>query len=195
VRKIVNLVPTTSATAQPPRADDNRLAVLCHGWQGEEVRASLPGVPRPPDNARSSSVVNRRWAILAVIACGGIVGSVARYAVERALPTVSGHFPWGTFCVNVTGSAALGLLLMVVIQLLPRGHIARPLIGTGVIGAYTTFSTLAGEADLLVHDGHALGALVYVAASLAAGLAAVVLGMATGRAVVKGFRRVPGEAR
>jgi CrcB protein len=120
---------------------------------------------------------------------------VARYAVERALPTVPGHFPWGTFCVNVTGSAALGLLLVVVIDLLPRGHIARPLIGTGVIGAYTTFSTLAGEAVLLIHDGHALGALAYLAASLAAGLAAVILGMAIGRAAVKSVRRPQGEVR
>jgi fluoride exporter len=133
----------------------------------------------------SSRPFDRRAATLAAVAVGGIIGALARYAVERALPTVTGHFPWGTFWVNMSGSAALGLLLVVVVERLPRGHLARPLLGTGFLGAYTTFSTFTVEAALLVHDGHAAGALVYVGASLGAGLGAVLLGMTAARVAVR----------
>lgn len=124
------------------------------------------------------------------VGLGGIVGAIARYAISLALPTVSGGFPWGTFLVNVTGSAVLGLVVVVLAEQFPDNHLARPLLATGVIGAYTTFSTYVVEADLLVKDGHALMAAAYVVASAAAGLAAVWAGTVAGRAAAS-YRRVP----
>jgi CrcB protein len=127
--------------------------------------------------------------IVMVVACGGVVGALARYAVDLALPTQSGRFPWGTFVVNITGSAALGILLVLVLEHAPRRGLARPLLGTGFLGAYTTFSTLSVESVLLIRDGHAATALAYVLGSVAAGLTAAGLGVVGTRLVLRRRRR------
>jgi fluoride ion exporter CrcB/FEX len=64
---------------------------------------------------------------------------------------------------------------------LARSRHLRPLLGTGVLGGYTTFSTLSVEADVLVKDGRAGVAVAYVVAPLVVGLGAVVLGTPVGR--------------
>jgi len=133
---------------------------------------------------RYGAAIRRRLDMLAVIAVGGALGALARYALYLAMPTRAGHFPWGTFLTNVSGSAALGLLLVVVDRLTAHRYV-RPFLGTGVIGAYTTFSTYAVEADLLIRDGHPGLAAGYVFGSLVAGLAAVWLGIVTGRRLTR----------
>jgi CrcB protein len=125
---------------------------------------------------------------LVAVAAGGALGAIARYAVSRGLPTGSTGFPWSTFLVNVTGSAGLGILLTVIVERVPRGRLARPLLGTGVIGAYTTFSTFTVDAALLAHNGRTGTAAAYVAASFTAGLAAAVLAVAVARGTVRGRR-------
>ena len=65
----------------------------------------------------------------------------------------------------------------------PPTDIARPFAGIGFLGAYTTFSTFSVEADLLVKDGHALTAGVYVVASLVVGIAAAWVGVVGARAL------------
>src|ERR1700722_12411120 len=80
-------------------------------------------------------------AILAAVATGGAFGAVSRYAISLAIPETTAGFPWATFLINITGSAVLGFLITLILEQFPRGRLARPLLGTGFIGAYTTFST------------------------------------------------------
>jgi len=119
----------------------------------------------------------RHGASVAVaLGTGGVIGALARYAVARALPVASGAFPWSTFVINVSGSLALGFVVVWLLERFPRDRFARLFVGTGIIGAYTTFSTLEVDAALLVRDHHVLVAVLYVVASLAAGLVAVWFG-------------------
>lgn len=113
---------------------------------------------------------------LPVVAAGGALGALARYALALALPVQPGAFPWATLLTNVTGCLALGLLL----ASRPEDLWARAFVGTGVLGGFTTFSTFALETDRLIArqcGGRAAG---YVAASLAAGLLAAAAGLRWG---------------
>jgi fluoride exporter len=135
----------------------------------------------PGDAEESPTMTRRRLDILAAIALGGAIGGVARYALALALPAGPGRFPWGTFVTNVSGSLVLGVLLVLLAERYPPNRYARPFLGTGVLGAYTTFSTYAVETDLLVRDGHPAVAAGYVLGSLAAGLIAAWVGVVAGR--------------
>lgn len=123
--------------------------------------------------------------IIAVLACGGSVGALTRYWISLAAPAVTGGFPWATFLINVSGSAALGFLLVLLIEQFPRGRLARPVVGTGFLGAYTTFSTFMVDAVKLLRDGHPETAVAYVLATLAAGLMAMWLGVTGARVVLR----------
>ncbi len=126
--------------------------------------------------------------LVGAVAAGGAAGAVVRYAVSLAMPTGAGQFPWATFLINLSGSFLLGLLLVLVMEQFPRGHLARPLIGTGFIGAYTTFSTMSVEAVLLIRDHHLAVATAYLGASLVGGLVCVWLGMLGARLGVRAER-------
>ena len=119
--------------------------------------------------------------VLLVVAVGGSMGAVARYEVAQLLPVAPGAFPWATFWTNVSGSFALGFLLILCIELLPRNRYLRPFLATGFLGAYTTFSTFSVEVDLLVKDGHAATGVAYALGSLSTGFAAVWAGMLLAR--------------
>jgi CrcB protein len=120
-------------------------------------------------------------ATLAVIALGGMLGATARYAIVQALPTAPGAFPWATFWANSTGSLLLGFLLVVIVERLPASRYLRPVLATGVLGAYTTMSTFLVEVCLLVDDGHPVTAAVYGAATLVAGVGLAAVGVAAAR--------------
>jgi CrcB protein len=121
--------------------------------------------------------------VLVAIAAGGALGAPARYGVAQLIHNDPDGFPWPTFWTNVSGSLALGAVLVLVLERFPPSRYLRPFVATGFLGAYTTYSTFAVEADLLVKDGRPGIALVYAAASLVAGLAAVWVGMAAARLV------------
>jgi CrcB protein len=112
--------------------------------------------------------------LIAVIAVGGAAGTVARAAVEQALPA-GGGFPWGTFAVNATGSLVLGLAVATLESAAPSRYF-RPLIATGLCGGFTTFSTFAVEIDSLIRAARGGLAVAYAVASVAAGLLAVWVG-------------------
>jgi CrcB protein len=118
---------------------------------------------------------------IALVAAGGLFGAAAREAVAQAVRTRPGTFPLATFVINLTGAFALGVLLEVLARAGDdrgwRRH-ARLLAGTGFLGAYTTYSTLAVEADLLVRGGHAAMAVLYGLASALAGPVAAAAGIA-----------------
>jgi CrcB protein len=115
------------------------------------------------------------------VAAGGALGAAARYELTLRFAGVGGSFPWATFCINVSGSFLLGLLLTFVLDRWPPTRYTRPFLAIGLLGAYTTFSTFAVEADLLWKDGHVALGVLYVVGSLAVGGAAVYLGIVVGR--------------
>src|SRR5215475_9176959 len=89
-----------------------------------------------------------RASVVAVVALGGIAGTLARYAVSRIVHVAPGTFPWSTLTVNVTGSFILGLLLTLMVHRWPPTRYARPFLAVGILGAYTTFSTYMVDADV-----------------------------------------------
>ena len=108
-----------------------------------------------------------------LVGAGGAAGSVLRYLVSvLAAATFGGGFPWGTLAVNVAGSAAMGALASSGAQ-----GSARLLLGTGLLGGFTTFSAFSLETALLWQRAPWLAAL-YLAASVGGGLAGFALGSA-----------------
>lgn len=120
------------------------------------------------------------------VALGGGTGAVLRYHAGRLLAHWIGPgtaFPWGTLAVNVTGSLAMGLLAGFLARHGHGGEHWRLLLGVGLLGGYTTFSAFSLELMLLVERHQAGLALAYGVLSVAAGLAALWLGLVTMRAV------------
>jgi fluoride exporter len=116
--------------------------------------------------------------VLAVIA-GGTVGALARYGLSSVLPSPGG-WPLPTLVINLAGAFFLGILLEALVRRGPdagRLRIIRLVAGTGFMGAFTTYSTLALETNTLIGAGRATDALVYVAATLLGGAVATVAGI------------------
>ena len=120
-------------------------------------------------------------ALLASIAAGGIVGSLGRYAVAVALPHRPGTFPWATLTVNVTGAFAMGLLVAYLVDRPGVHRLARPFVGVGLLGGWTTFSALAVDAVQLGSAGRGQVALVYLTATFLFGTLAVAGGSLLGQ--------------
>ncbi len=113
---------------------------------------------------------------LAAIGLIGGVGAVARFVLDGAVSRRSGRdFPLGTMAVNLSGALLLGLL----VGLAATGRVDR-LIGTGFLGAYTTFSTWTLESHRLAEDGRSRAAALNFAASLMVGVAAAWVGRRVG---------------
>ena len=149
--------------------------------------------PRDPAEAAAAGRANRRgrWDVLAAIAAGGALGAPARYEMTRLVHVTKGTFPWSTFWTNISGSLALGFLLILVIERFPPSRYLRPFFATGFLGAYTTFSTYMVETDTLVKDGRVSIGIAYLLASAAAGFAAVWVGIIAGRLVPVAGRPAP----
>ena len=106
---------------------------------------------------------------LGAIFLGGAVGALLRAGVGEVLPAGGSEWPWATFLVNIVGAALLGYWFTA----LPHTSYRRPLLTTGFCGALTTFSTVQLELVEMLDAGRAPLAILYLAASLAAGLAGV----------------------
>jgi CrcB protein len=121
--------------------------------------------------------------LLGVIAAGGAVGSLGRYAVGLLLPHPSGDLPWSTLAVNLTGSLAMGVLVVWVLSMEEPHPWLRPFLGVGVLGGWTTFSGYALDIHAMVDAGRGALAVTYLVASLLLGLVAVGLGVSAGERV------------
>ncbi len=122
---------------------------------------------------------------IVAIATGGFIGTLARYLAGLRWPTEPGTFPVTTFAVNTSGAFALGLVLTTLLMLIPSSRRARLFICTGVIGGWTTMSTLAVELVLLIDDNFSI-ALAYATATVIAGLVAGTVGVGLSHRI---FRR------
>jgi fluoride exporter len=110
---------------------------------------------------------------LLAIACGGALGALARIGVAQAFPSSAGRWPWATFAVNIAGALMLGYFVTRLQERLPVSTLRRPLLGTGLCGALTTFSTVQIEL-LKMADHHRYGlAGGYLIASVLGGYFAV----------------------
>ena len=121
---------------------------------------------------------------LAAIFVGGALGTVARYLLEASHPAGAGSFPWVTLLVNLSGSLAIGFLVPLTEHVSHRAPVVRPFLMVGLLGGWTTYSTLAVDATRLVQEGDVGSSLLYLAATVLGGLALVVAGHAAGRRVV-----------
>ncbi|MGY1630713.1 fluoride efflux transporter CrcB [Geodermatophilus sp. SYSU D01186] len=109
-------------------------------------------------------------------ALGGAIGALARWGIETALPRSPGGWPWATLLVNLTGCLLLGALYAALAARSPEPPWVRPLLGVGVLGGYTTYSTFAVEVVELTDAGAALLAVGYVLVSVLGGVLAVAAG-------------------
>jgi CrcB protein len=118
-----------------------------------------------------------------LVIAGAMAGAPLRYLTDRAVQSRHDSvFPWGTFTVNVVGSLVLGLLTGAVAAGAAGSHL-QLLIGTGLCGALTTYSTFSYETLRLAQDGARLYAAANVVASVVAGLGAAFLGVALAGAI------------
>ncbi|MGZ4711762.1 MAG: fluoride efflux transporter CrcB [Acidimicrobiia bacterium] len=119
---------------------------------------------------------------VAAVAIGGALGTSARYWLGRVAPVAPGTFPTTTLVINLGGSFLLGILLGSIARWRRDDELLRPLLGIGVLGGFTTFSTFAVETVQLGRAHHPLLAAAYVVASIAGGLVAARLGATVLRA-------------
>ncbi|MCF3960494.1 fluoride efflux transporter FluC [Streptomyces fuscigenes] len=150
-----------NSLAQAPEPMDPDVG-LSHGRQRREQRRS-------------------QYGLLAVIAAGGALGTVARYEASLIWPTPVGAFPLTTFVVNVVGCLVIGVFLVAVTEIFTAHPLLRPFFGTGVLGGFTTFSTFCVDFKRLADSGHPATGLVYIVATVAAAMAAVTAGAWTTR--------------
>ncbi|MEO5925154.1 MAG: fluoride efflux transporter CrcB [Bryobacteraceae bacterium] len=117
---------------------------------------------------------------LAVMA-GAALGGLARYLIVSTIAArVAGRFPWGTFTVNIVGCFLIGLISTILVERSASTTWSLFLV-TGILGGYTTFSAFGWETVQLTRQGEHLLALANILASVAAGYAAVWLGVLIAR--------------
>jgi CrcB protein len=118
------------------------------------------------------------------VGLGGFLGANARYALGMwVVGRLGSGFPFQTLIINVSGSFAIGVLLVLLTERLVVDPAWRLLLVVGFLGGYTTFSSYTFEALALVEAGEWLAALGYVVGSNGLGLLATALGMLLARAL------------
>ena len=115
---------------------------------------------------------------LGAIFAGGAIGAAVRTWLAQVTGTPLGHWPWPTFAVNVVGCLLLGYLVTRLQERLPITAYRRPLLGTGLCGGLTTFSTFQLELLHMLDRDELVLPLLYAGASTVAGFAGVALGTA-----------------
>lgn len=132
--------------------------------------------------AHAGTVVRSRARTLGIaVGAGGALGALARMSLDALVPQRAGGWPWPTFSANLLGCLLLGYLATRLLERLPPSTYRRPLVGTGLCGALTTFSTLQIEAITLARDGRPVMGVLYGAFSILGGLLLIQLGTAAAR--------------
>jgi CrcB protein len=127
---------------------------------------------------------------LILVALGGALGGVARFWLSGLVARRLGEaFPWGTLAVNVTGSAALGMLAAVALDPADHAILRLPLwlmLAVGVLGSYTTVSSFALQTLALARAAETWSALANIALSVTLCLGAATLGYGAASALIPG---------
>lgn len=123
------------------------------------------------------------WSTLAAISLGGVAGALARYGLGVAFPHPPAGFPWTTLAINTVGSLLIGALMVAITEVWSAPGWVRPLLGVGVLGGFTTFSTYVVDIGQMLIGGQARDALAYLVATPALALLAVWGGGAATRAL------------
>ncbi len=124
-------------------------------------------------SATDLTAASRSPVVVGVLATsvGGTLGALARWAIGTTSTVEPGQFPWTTWWINVTGTLVLAML-----PLVPAVRV-RPwlglLLGTGVLGGFTTMSAASVETFALLEGGHVTVALLYLGGTFGAALLAV----------------------
>jgi CrcB protein len=167
-------LPEPSASSPAAPSPDAFTATSTRAAAGRGVplsRGSRAVLPRPDGQT------------VAAIFAGGALGTLARAALAQAFPHAATAWPWPTFGVNIVAAVLLGYFVTRLQERLPLSSYRRPLLGTGICGGLSTFSTMQVEI-LKMLSAHAYGlAAGYTAASIAAGYAAIHLSTALVRRV------------
>jgi fluoride exporter len=133
------------------------------------------------------------WPVLGVIAAGGAIGAVARYALLSAFPHPAAGFGWAAFAINVSGCLLIGILMVLVTEARQVHRLVRPFLGTGVLGGFTSFSTYVVDTQRALLAAAPRVALLYAAGTVLAALAAAWAGITMTRALT-GMRGVETRA-
>ncbi|OEV14085.1 fluoride efflux transporter CrcB [Streptomyces nanshensis] len=141
------------------------------GWAAEPADPDTAVDRWPPKPSRTPA--RERGEILSVIAVGGALGACARYGATLIWPTPSAAFPWTTFWINVSGCAAMGVLMILITERFTVHPLVRPFLGTGFLGGYTTFSTATVDTQRLLDHGRPGTGLLYAGATLLGSVAAI----------------------
>ncbi|SBN63854.1 CrcB protein [Curtobacterium sp. 9128] len=138
-----------------------------------------PGVEVEESDTRPGRPPHLRWGYLGVVALGGAIGTAIRAVLADLVPAVDG-ISWTILAINVVGAFCLGLLLEALAHRGPdvgRRRLLRLFVGTGVLGGFTTYSTLADDTAQLLGDGRWGAGSGYALLTVVLGLLAVVAGL------------------
>jgi CrcB protein len=131
----------------------------------------------------ANSSFPRDYRELAAVFAGGALGTVARTGLSLLVAADPVRWPWPTFAVNIVGAFLVGYFTTRLLERLPLSSYRRPLLGTGLCGGLTTFSTMQVETlQMIEHHRYGLAA-EYTCASIVLGLLAVYLATALVRRV------------
>lgn len=153
-----------------------RSSACREGRAGATVQRRAPQAGfRPASWAASRGLSVGQLRAVAIMA-GGAAGALARAVLAEAFPAGAGEWPWGTFVANQLGTLLLAWLATELAEVVVPTRLWRPLLGTGLCGALTTFSAFQVETiQIARHDRPGLAA-AYAAVSIAVGMAAAVAG-------------------
>ncbi|MBM3688916.1 MAG: CrcB family protein [Actinobacteria bacterium] len=121
-----------------------------------------------------------------VVALGGAIGTLARWAVEIGIDAMAVPLAWATLIVNIAGCLLMGVLVSYVLAHPARHGLWRPFLGVGVLGGFTTFSAFAVDLVVLAREGHYAISLGYLVASVGGSLLAAWAGITAGQALRRG---------
>ena len=124
----------------------------------------------------------QRMRTVLAVALAGAVGALARWGIGAWFGQRFPSFPWGTMVINVSGSFILGVMFAILVERDIGSPVLRVALMTGLVGAYTTFSTFSLETFRLFEDGATGSALANIGFSVVLGLLGVWLGIIVGRA-------------
>jgi CrcB protein len=146
-----------------------------------QLPSTRPDEPRNPDGDLHIPTQRRELAghevdVLGAIVVGGLIGAEARHGL--LVPHATTGWPTATFLINATGCFLIGVLMVVISELTEAHRLVRPLLGLGVLGGYTTFSTYTADVVQPMAAGRAGTALLYLVLTPLVALLAVWAGVA-----------------